>query len=1466
MEGSEDAQSKAPALDDEQQQRTLWVSGIPPNHKGHSVLVKVFKQFGEVLTGTFGHNLVHDEEEGAGSFRSFHQAGDSFRNGGHTNKANWAFVTFTTLSAVEKIMENARNEGTTLELPDATGLPRALHCEAFDAECLTSDTSESYETAWRRHCDKVVAASRAAVNGWPTAEEYCAHGISAAGMKWFLDTYGKGGTFDGVTIPEIDEDMTTADVNREIVLPLTVCKGWTFKATLPKGEKRHYKHTYVNSETDDEKDTAPAGEWGRKGKLGTRSLLEKLKETEMVKDAAVRCVRALCTWDEATGATADHLHFTAGQEFELVSESVPGAGWYTGTINGTEGIFPSKCVHVIEVPFIATPNVFFSHAWQYPFRRVVEAMQAFQDRQPIDPTTKKPLELYFWYDCFSMNEHAQEAPLPAEFWSGSFRDAISFIGLTCMMLSPWDRPTTLTRGWCLWELLCTVDVGVQFDVCMGETDRIEFRKRLLDDKIHTSGQMHTSDALVHAFESIDMEHAQGRPEDLKMIKTAARSVAGGLNFLNEQAVEKMRERLVEIAMETVRHERDHENIKGKLASNQARHIGLTVAHLLVGLDQDWTINEAWKLQKEVVDAMIDDVGEDHISTVTPQADLIEMEFKLEMANLERESKRKLANRNRSATPRIHSSAYPALENLISQLEDLKDRLDKLQEANVQRCSVEEQFAAPRAGQQLDNSSPDEDIVRAAEPARRTAEAAAAGAGGESSRSAPAPEAEAANMEDSEDARSEAQATELQRDMYAGHTAVHNTAAEEFQHIWCHVRQCLARVLSNTAAKVEGQVHLFKQAILEEGHVHQKLQEKYDKSDPTNPVLLRHRSSMAQTMRAQANQHSSSYSSDFQENLESALCLFITIYRGFKQRKGSHADDGEVHLDAHRLEASHHIANTMREIAERETHEQADLSSHYDETDLTPNFDHSVDGVVDNDSNPQIPKLYGVKGSESSRFLQLINFLVDAKERLDEVKKNDGKVYGHKTHRFMEAKHDLGRLEGAVDNLLKNAHHTNSRRLKRSLLNSETFSGLANKIRNLEAELQRQKKVLPQFKELHQLYSATGVSDDSRRRWEERFAASIRDLQEDYRMTEDEIRAMNNQYGQDEYQFMLDWEDTHDNTLMKQQIEEKINFQKQLRNVATLHDSIVAVVDKACGERFYAAACPERTDEPPTEGWEPSVHGSPEGVPTFRRSPASERTPEQIRHKRAELEKLSLVDLKQRATKESVDAGLLHKAADSNAVIELILANILAKHPHDIVVKGFARLTVRPECRFEVRGDTYSSMDGHRGRYKIQWIESLKSWSLRRPSKHDRGFAGWFGKWDGEEIPAGFVEMLRDIGRAQREKQQIDEMIAGLNCKARLAELAKLNQFGRDCAALTHELNTLDEKYPAKKREQLDDVKADLLYDYGLDEDDYEALTNSNLEPRESKEICKVRNKLRARCRMEHQQKIGNGELPCCIIS
>ena len=64
----------------------------------------------------------------------------------------------------------------------------------------------------------------------------------------------------------------------------------------------------------------------------------------------MRRARALHTWDESSGAAPTDLHFEQGQEFQLVSESTPGGGWFTGSIDGTEGIFPSNFVEVIEVP------------------------------------------------------------------------------------------------------------------------------------------------------------------------------------------------------------------------------------------------------------------------------------------------------------------------------------------------------------------------------------------------------------------------------------------------------------------------------------------------------------------------------------------------------------------------------------------------------------------------------------------------------------------------------------------------------------------------------------------------------------------------------------------------------------------------------------------------------------------------------------------------------------------------------------------------------------------------------------------------------------------------------------------------------------------------------------------------------------------------------------------------------------
>ena len=57
------------------------------------------------------------------------------------------------------------------------------------------------------------------------------------------------------------------------------------------------------------------------------------------------------------------------------------------------------------------PNVFLSHAWSYRFVDVVNALDSFPH---------KGQQLFFWFDCFSIDEHATQA-MPQDWWSTAFK-------------------------------------------------------------------------------------------------------------------------------------------------------------------------------------------------------------------------------------------------------------------------------------------------------------------------------------------------------------------------------------------------------------------------------------------------------------------------------------------------------------------------------------------------------------------------------------------------------------------------------------------------------------------------------------------------------------------------------------------------------------------------------------------------------------------------------------------------------------------------------------------------------------------------------------------------------------------------------------------------------------------------------------------------------------------------------------
>eukprot|EP01051_Picozoa_sp_SAG22_P003648 SAG22_NODE_180_length_16069_cov_5.323231_15_plen_1459_part_00 len=182
---------------------------------------------------------------------------------------------------------------------------------------------------------------------------------------------------------------------------------------------------------------------------------------------------------------------------------------------------------------VGEPNVFLSHAWQYPFLLVVRALRAYEDQEAKKAADNgedhKPL--MFWFDCCSIDQHITQSK-PLEWWSTTFKDAIGHIGHTVMLLSPWDNGLTLRRAWCLWEAYSTIDVSAKFDVMIGPEERTTFvNSLLLDGK---------------AFARIDVAAARaGKPADEKMIKEAVRRLpGGGYEKINSTIVGKIQDWIV----------------------------------------------------------------------------------------------------------------------------------------------------------------------------------------------------------------------------------------------------------------------------------------------------------------------------------------------------------------------------------------------------------------------------------------------------------------------------------------------------------------------------------------------------------------------------------------------------------------------------------------------------------------------------------------------------------------------------------------------------------------------------------------------------------------------------------------------------------------------------------------------------------------------------------------------------------
>lgn len=183
-------------------------------------------------------------------------------------------------------------------------------------------------------------------------------------------------------------------------------------------------------------------------------------------------------------------------------------------------------------PAVGIASIFVSHAWQYKFLEVIEALK-YHFRDNMDTVV--------WFDLFSNNQH-KAISLNFEWWSGTFRSAIAQFGHTVMVLAPWNNPIPLTRAWCLFEIYCTIDTGSKFEIALNQ----EQQKLFFEDMIHF-GDMKINEMLA----TIKVENSKCFHKEDKVRIFAAVEQSVGFGQVNAMIFERLREWVVAITMKAL---------------------------------------------------------------------------------------------------------------------------------------------------------------------------------------------------------------------------------------------------------------------------------------------------------------------------------------------------------------------------------------------------------------------------------------------------------------------------------------------------------------------------------------------------------------------------------------------------------------------------------------------------------------------------------------------------------------------------------------------------------------------------------------------------------------------------------------------------------------------------------------------------------------------------------------------------
>jgi len=181
-------------------------------------------------------------------------------------------------------------------------------------------------------------------------------------------------------------------------------------------------------------------------------------------------------------------------------------------------------------------NVFVSHAWQYEFEMLVESIEAWESNWEKQ-NGEKPKTFFYFLDYFAVNQHDMSTDL------GKLEDVIKHSKVTCLVLSPWNRPIPFERCWCIYEIAKTsLFPSTQLNVTCPPQEVKRFKKNFFDSK-----KVHE---ISRKLENLDSAKAEASyPPDKEMIVKDIEENFGGFQEVNKLCIRNLRKSLINTSCE-----------------------------------------------------------------------------------------------------------------------------------------------------------------------------------------------------------------------------------------------------------------------------------------------------------------------------------------------------------------------------------------------------------------------------------------------------------------------------------------------------------------------------------------------------------------------------------------------------------------------------------------------------------------------------------------------------------------------------------------------------------------------------------------------------------------------------------------------------------------------------------------------------------------------------------------------------